>query len=176
MAQVYFSLGSNQGERLNWLAKATQLIDNRIGKVVCFSDVVESEPWGFKADTSFYNMVLLVDTEMLPTEILESILEIERTMGRTRLGIGYQSRTIDIDILIYDNIIVRTESLIIPHPLMHKRKFVLEPLTAIAPSLIHPVSGCTMNELLMQTDDINNVKLTIAKEKFALLLKSLTLS
>lgn len=171
MAKVYFSLGSNQGNRLNSLVMATKLIGNLIGKIIQYSPVVESEPWGFNADTTFYNLALMAETELTPQQVLKQLLEIENSLGRKRSGNEYSSRKIDIDILFYDDKQLTENNLMIPHPLLHKRRFVLEPLAAIAPDLIHPVYHVTISEILRQLKDTGRILVTVEKEEFARLLQ-----
>ena len=166
MVRVYFSSGSNQGNRLNSLVQAARLIDKRVGKIIQYSPVVETEPWGFKAETSFYNQVLMVETQYSPQQVLNKVLEIEQQLGRIRSGKGYSSRMIDIDILFYDEIQLAEHNLVIPHPLLHERKFVLEPLAAIAPGLIHPVLHKTISELLQQLKDTSPVISVVEKAEF----------
>ena len=166
MAQVYFSTGSNQGDRLNSLVQAAKLIDSLIGKVTQYSPVVESEPWGFEAETTFYNQVLMVETQQTPQQILIQILEIETRLGRKRSGKEYSSRVIDIDILFYDEKEVNEPNLVIPHPHLHKRKFVLEPLADIAPDFVHPVFQTTISELLSQILDASPISVVTEKEEF----------
>ena len=175
MARVYFSLGSNQGDRLDSLVKATKLVDSLIGKVVGYSAVFESEPWGFNADTTFYNQVLIVDTEFDPQQVLNSVLAIEKSLGRLRSGTTYSSRIIDIDILFYNAEIIESETLVIPHPLMHLRRFVLEPLASIAPDMIHPGLQVTILFLLSQLNDGSLNRIAVERESFAGLLNSLNL-
>jgi len=170
MAKVYFSTGSNQGDRIELLIQAVKLIDSKIGKVIDYSPVIESEPWGFDAETAFYNQVLSVETYLTPHQVLKKILEIENTLGRERSGKEYASRLIDIDILFYDEIQINEDTLVIPHPLLHKRKFVLEPLFAVAPDLIHPVLNSSISELLQSLDDTSLVTIAVEKVNFTLLL------
>ena len=166
MAKVYFSTGSNQGDRLNSLVQAAKLIDSLIGKVIQFSPVVESEPWGFEAETTFYNQVLMVETQLTPQQVLNQVLEIETTLGRKRSGKEYSSRKIDIDILFYNEKQVEENNLVIPHPLLHKRNFVLQPLAEIAPDLVHPVFQTTISELLSQLKDSSRISVAVEKEEF----------
>ncbi len=170
MAEVLLSLGSNQGDRLKALADATQLVNSHIGMVQLNSYVVESEPWGFNSDTPFYNLVLIVQTALLPVLVLEKIVEIETKMGRIRSGRTYLNRIIDIDILFYNNEIIATEILEIPHPHMHNRRFVLDPLASIAGGFIHPVLNTTVNELLEKLVDEGKVAVVIDAERFARLI------
>lgn len=153
---------------------ATKLIGNKIGKVLNYSPVVESEPWGFKAETTFYNQILLVKTEFSPQTVLTKILEIENTLGRKRIGKEYSSRSIDIDILFYDEMQIHEDNLVIPHPLLHKRKFILEPLSTIAAELIHPALHLTVTEILQQVKDNSRVFNVIEKDEFAKLLNQQT--
>ncbi len=170
MAKVYFSLGSNQGDRLVLLVKAIKLIDILIGRVLLYSPVVESEPWGFEAETNFYNQAFLIETELMPQQVLAGILEIESILGRKRSGAGYASRSIDIDILFYDDKQINDDKLVIPHPLLHMRQFVLEPLHTIAPDHIHPVFNTTITDLLNQLNRTGPVLVAVGKDEFARLL------
>jgi len=176
MARVYFSLGSNQGDRLKALVKATKLIDKRIGSVICYSAVVESEPWGFHAETNFYNQVLLVETMLSAHQVLTALLDIEKTLGRIRTGNTYSSRAIDIDILFYDQDQFNEGDLIIPHPMLHLRRFVMEPLASVAPDFIHPVFQMSISELLNRMKEGSEVSVVVENEEFAKLLDSITLS
>jgi len=173
MARVYFSLGSNQGDRMHSLVQATKHIENLIGKLISYSAVFESEPWGFNAETTFYNQVLLVETDLSPKKVLKTILNIEKTIGRIRSGTTYISRIIDIDILFYNTEIINSENLVIPHPMLHLRRFVLEPLATIAPDLIHPGYNTTISILLRQLNDKCLIKIFAEKDTFAGLLNTL---
>ena len=175
MAEVYLSLGSNQGDRLLALVKASQLVDSDIGKVQLNSHVVESEPWGFSSDTSFYNLVLKVESEMSPNQVLDRVLDIEMKMGRTRAGKAYGNRIIDIDILFYENEVIAMENLQIPHPHLHQRRFVLQPLSTIASGFVHPVLKLTIMELLNNLDDPGKVSVTVDKQIFAELMHKINL-
>jgi len=175
MAKVYFSLGSNQGDRINFLAKAVHMIAKQIGKIECLSDVIESEPWGFETDTAFYNMALAVETGLEPHQVLEAILGIEECLGRVRTGNGYSNRPIDIDILFYDGIHLVSDQLVVPHPLLHQRNFVLFPLNDIAPHFLHPVFNKTVNNLFLDADDSSRIELAMQKEAFEQLLKTITM-
>lgn len=170
MANVYLSLGSNQGDRLDLLCKATRCIAELIGKVKSFSPVIESEPWGFDAETNFFNLIVLVRTELDPLQVLESVLKIEKSLGRKRLNNTYSSRTIDIDILFYNQSIIKVNELTVPHPRLHMRKFVLEPLAMIAPDFVHPVLKKPISSLLSELKDKNPIAVIVDTEKFAELL------
>jgi 2-amino-4-hydroxy-6-hydroxymethyldihydropteridine diphosphokinase len=172
MAKVYLSTGSNQGDRLAWLVTAAQHINQQVGAVIHVSPVVESEPWGFDAETTFYNQVLLVETVLSAKQVLIAILDIEKTLGRVRSGTTYSSRNIDIDILIYDQQKLETPDLIIPHPLLHKRGFVLVPLAMLAPELVHPVLKIPVLQLLLQLQESGTVKVVTEASNFFELLKT----
>lgn len=137
MATLYLSLGTNLGDRRSNLETAITLIGQRIGTVSAKSSVLETEPWGFESSNFFLNMAVKVSTGLKPMDILKAAKEIEREMGRTTKSDkdGYQDRIIDIDILLYDDLVMDTPELTIPHPLMQKRRFVMEPLAEIAPEL-----------------------------------------
>jgi 2-amino-4-hydroxy-6-hydroxymethyldihydropteridine diphosphokinase len=174
MAKVYFSTGSNEGDRLNSLVEAAKLIENHIGTISDLSPVVESEPMGFEAETNFYNQVLLVETKLSPQQIIKTLLEIELKLGRVRSCKSYSSRSIDIDILFYDEIQVADDNLIIPHPRLHERNFVLQPLMAIAPGLIHPVLKKTVSELSSQSADSSVITAVVAKNEFKEYMNTIT--
>lgn len=176
MAKVYISLGSNEGDRLKSLVSAVKLIEIQIGTIKKYSSVVESEPWGFISETSFYNMVLLVETDLSPQQILAKALAIETSLGRTRHGNVYTNRIVDIDILFYDDKQINDDNLIIPHPLLHKRKFVLQPLATINGVLIHPVFHTSVAELLLQLNDVSSTHVVVENEEFARLLNTFNMS
>ena len=123
----------------------------RVGDVLALSDMYETEPWGFESDNTFLNAVIVMTTELSPMELLDATRLIEIEMGRIEKSDGaYHDRIIDIDLLMVDEQILHTERLTLPHPLMHKRSFVMEPLAEVAPSVKHPVFGKTMRELLSE--------------------------
>lgn len=137
MHKVYFSLGTNLGNREEMLNTAITHINEKIGTVVCQSSFYDTEPWGFRSDNRFLNAAVCCLTAMTPHEVLCESQRIEQLMGRTRKSAGgeYHDRPIDIDILLYDDITVDTPELRIPHPLMRKREFVMAPLREILPHL-----------------------------------------
>lgn len=137
MATLYLSLGTNLGNRQKNIETALALIDQRVGTVMAQSSIIETEPWGFESSNRFLNMAVKVLTELKPIEVLETTQAIEREMGRTSKSDagGYKDRIIDIDILLYDDLVIDTPRLTIPHPHMYERRFVMEPLTEIAPHL-----------------------------------------
>jgi len=171
MAKVYFSLGSNQGDRIDWLARAAKHIAKQVGAIILVSPVVETEPWGFEAETNFYNLVLLVETDHTPQQVLNDILTIEKALGRIRSGTAYNSRIIDIDILLFGDSQIEAANLVIPHPHMHKRSFVLVPLSFIAPALVHPVFKIPIAELLSKLKENSKVTVVSTANEFTDLLK-----
>ncbi len=133
------------------LVTAAALLAERVGDVLALSDMYETEPWGFESDNTFLNAVIVMTTELSPMELLDATRLIEIEMGRIEKSDGvYHDRIIDIDLLMVDEQILHTERLTLPHPLMHKRSFVMEPLAEVAPLVKHPVFGKTMRELLSE--------------------------
>lgn len=152
MHTVYLILGSNLGDRRNVLLKASNLITLRLGQLVNKSAIYQTAPWGVKDQPDYLNQVIKLITFLEPKDLLREVLAIEKELGRIRHK-KWESRLIDIDILLYDDIIINETDLIIPHPFLHLRKFVLTPLNEIAPHLIHPVLNKSVNELLMSLAD-----------------------
>ncbi|MEI7502222.1 MAG: 2-amino-4-hydroxy-6-hydroxymethyldihydropteridine diphosphokinase [Paludibacter sp.] len=148
MAQVYLGLGTNLGNKEQNLLQAINIIKLEVGNLICQSSFYASMPWGFKSENEFLNAVIQIETTLTPTELLDKTQELELKLGRTaKTAIEFVDRLIDIDILLYDNIIVDLQQLKIPHQLLHLRDFVLIPLAEIAPDLIHPVFFKTIKEL-----------------------------
>lgn len=133
----YLGLGTNLGDRSANIRCAIDMINEQAGHVLACSSFVETEPWGFVSDNAFLNAVIEIDTSLAPYELLRVTQGIERSMGRTRKSINgnYSDRIIDIDILLYEDVVVGEPELTIPHPLMWQRRFVYEPLLEIAPHL-----------------------------------------
>jgi len=149
MALVYLGLGTNLGEKERNLNDAIISLSQEVGFVIRSSTFYASKPWGFESDNDFLNAVVLVDTALIPFDVLSKTQEIEKSLGRTAKTInGYSDRLIDIDILLYDNLIIDQPTLKIPHPLIAERDFVIIPLSEIAPDLVHPVFGRKIVELL----------------------------
>ena len=146
---VYLGLGTNLGNKEQNLRMSVQKIEERIGKIVSLSAFYVTAPWGFASDNSFLNAVVCVETPFRPLEVLKETQAIERELGRTSKSMGgvYSDRLIDIDLLLYGDTIMDEEGLILPHPLMVERRFVMEPLAEIAPDVMHPVLHKTMKEL-----------------------------
>ena len=140
MAIAYLALGTNIGNKRRNMITAAALLAERVGDVLALSGFYETEPWGFQSENTFLNAALQIDTSLSPLELLKATQEIEIEMGRTQKSNGaYHDRIIDIEILLYDNLVLQTPELTLPHPLMHERLFVMEPLAEIAPNVIHPV-------------------------------------
>ncbi|MBN1388524.1 MAG: 2-amino-4-hydroxy-6-hydroxymethyldihydropteridine diphosphokinase [Bacteroidales bacterium] len=153
MVTAYLGLGTNIGDRAKNLACARDRLAERLVIIESVSPVYISKPWGFKSDHDFYNQVIATKTKVDAFDLLDLAQEIENIMGRLRSMKGYSDRIIDIDILFYGNEIISSKPLIIPHPLLHKRIFVLQPMADIAPGFIHPVLNKTIKELMEECGD-----------------------
>jgi len=143
---VYLSLGSNVGDRSANLRTAIDRLA-ALGTVVAVSSFYETEPVEFTAQPWFLNCVVKLDTEKMPKQLMSSLLDLEQNMRRRRVQ-KKGPRTIDIDILLFGSSVIETKGLTVPHPAMHERRFVLEPLSEVAPDLRHPVFKKTVRELL----------------------------
>ena len=159
--QAILSIGSNQGNRLENIEQCIQLIQLEIGTVFKVSKLYESPSWGFESD-AFYNCAIAIHTHKSPQKLLASILKIEKKLGRIRKEqLGYQSRTIDIDIVSYENEIVQTETLAIPHPLMHERLFVLMPMNDLQLDFVHPIFEKSIAVLIEECEDKSDCKIIL---------------
>lgn len=163
MAIAYLSLGSNLGDRVGFVQQATSLLsgDEKI-KIVSTSSFYETEPWNFKTDNWFVNAVLIISTTYYPEELLKVCRRVENQLGRKRNDeSGYNDRTIDIDILFYDDKIIDERAngidLVIPHPHAHERAFVLVPMLEVAPAFVHPVLKKTISDIYDEIDDPESV-------------------
>lgn len=152
MNLVYLGIGSNIYPRIVYIYQALYQIEKRIGYIRQRSSVYQTKPWNMPADTAFfYNLCICVHTSLKAEEILDEIYQIERELGRIKTGLrkgGYESRTIDIDILLFNTDIIQSEKLVVPHPHLHEREFVLQPLTEIAGDKEHPVFKKKIKDLL----------------------------
>lgn len=139
MNKVYLMAGGNLGNRFKNLKSACDFIDNELGKINRSSSVFESEPWGFVHEQNFLNQAFELITNLNSEKILEKIKIFEKGFGKKKRSKEYLPRNVDIDILFFNDEIIQLPDLIIPHPRLHERKFVLEPLNEIIPDFIHPV-------------------------------------
>ena len=148
MSKAVLITGGNLGSVAENLGAAREAISREVGVVERCSSVLESEAWGFEAEERFLNQVLVVATALPPEQLLERCLQIERQLGRVRRpGPRYGSRTMDIDLLFYDNRVVDSDRLTIPHPRIAERDFVLAPLEEVLPDYVHPVLKKTIRQL-----------------------------
>ena len=154
---IILSIGTNIGDRERNIENAVKALDE-IGKVTTISPIYSSEPWGFESENGFYNIALTMESELLPLDLLQETQRIEKELGRTaKTTTTYTDRIIDIDLIDYDNQIIDTDTLTLPHKLMHKRNFVLYPLTDIAPEWQHPTLKLTALELKKASTDPSTV-------------------
>jgi deoxyguanosine kinase len=151
--QAILSIGSNQGNRLENIQKCIQLIQLELGTVFSVSKIYESPSWGFESD-SFYNCAIAIHTHKSAQKLLSGLLKIEKKMGRIRnQQDGYQPRIIDIDVISFENDIIKTASLVVPHPQMQKRLFVLIPMNDLQIEFIHPILNKSIQELIDDCED-----------------------
>lgn len=149
MALVYLGLGTNLGDKERNLSVAIIALSLEVGEVVKQSSFYSSKAWGFESENEFLNAVILLETNLSPFDLLAKTQKIERDLGRETKSVnGYADRLIDIDILLYDNLVIDHPILKIPHPLIAERDFVIVPLAEIASDLVHPVSGERIQEML----------------------------
>jgi 2-amino-4-hydroxy-6-hydroxymethyldihydropteridine diphosphokinase len=163
LAKAYLSLGSNLGDRLRFLKEAISKIEESDNITINrISSVYETQPVGYKNQGWFLNLVIEIETSLVPQDLLQHILTVEDQMGRKR-EVKWGPRNIDIDILLYDNQVIQSNHLTVPHPRMPERRFVLLPLAEIAPKLLHPQLIKSIEELLEGCEDKSKVWLTSEK-------------
>jgi 2-amino-4-hydroxy-6-hydroxymethyldihydropteridine diphosphokinase len=154
---IFLQLGSNMGEREEYLQNASELLATEIGVIQKESKIYESVPWGVENQSNYLNQVLEIRSELSAEEVLERVLQIEDKIGRIR-NEKWGERIIDIDVLLFNDSIVEKDGICIPHIHLHNRKFVLIPLNEVAPSFIHPKYNKTIEELLSECKDIESVE------------------
>jgi 2-amino-4-hydroxy-6-hydroxymethyldihydropteridine diphosphokinase len=168
--KAYLGLGSNMGNRFRNLSDAVNHLVRKNGICITHvSPVYETDPVGNTDQPKYLNAVLEIDTELEPLDLLETCLEVEAEMGRVRTR-RWESRSIDIDVLLCGEELISTEELIVPHPLLHEREFVLRPLADIAPDLVHPVLDESIAELLSHVEEsgvrkVEDLVLTVAASR-----------
>ena len=149
MRTVYIGIGSNLGDPYENCIRAVDSIrEHPFCEIKALSPFYRTEPVGIEGGNWFINAVLSIDTSLSSTELIEMLLTIEKEMGRTRSGLRWESRIIDLDILLIGNEIINDKNLTVPHPRMHTRRFVMVPMANISPELIHPVKGKSMSDIL----------------------------
>ena len=160
MNVAYLCLGGNIGNRETSIQLAVSEINQRVGKVISASRIYQTEAWGVENQQAYLNVCLEISTELSSLELIHTLLDIEKQYGRERNANElYASRTIDIDILFYNNEIIGNKNLTIPHPRLHLRKFVLIPLCDIIPNYLHPILNKSIFNLLNECDDTLEVTL-----------------
>jgi len=157
MNKAYLMIGGNEGDRFSHLRQARSNLELCCGELIQQSSLYETAPWGNTNQAMFINQALLLQTTQNPTQLMENILNIEQKMGRKR-AVRYGPRSIDIDILFFNNEIISIPMLTVPHPEIQNRRFVLEPMNEIAASYIHPVLHKSITELLRTCPDPLTVK------------------
>ncbi len=159
---VYIALGSNKGDRMKYLQDALNLVFQNVGRIAQIARVYSTPAMGFAPETNahdFLNTCISVETTLSGNEVLSSLQDIEIKLDRQpKMTTGYESRTIDLDILFYNNVIISTDTLVIPHPQLQERKFVLQPLADIAPQLIHPLLKASIGDLLKHCKDESTIE------------------
>lgn len=154
--RIVISFGGNEPNSLDCFDKAMNLIEDKIGKIESKSDLYKTKAWGMKSDSpDFYNQVIVISTDFKAKKLLKKTQKIEKKLGRKQKSIktDYKDRPIDIDLLFFNDDIISKPKLIIPHYLIHKRRFILEPLCELIPEYIHPVLKKTIKELLLSCPD-----------------------
>jgi 2-amino-4-hydroxy-6-hydroxymethyldihydropteridine diphosphokinase len=151
-SKVYLLLGSNEGDRISWLQQCIAMLQQSSGDIVSQSAVYETAAWGKEDQPDFLNMAVCILTALSPEELLAAIQHIEKDLGRQR-EVKWGQRTLDIDILLYEDAVINLPELVVPHPHMQERRFVLVPLQQIVPGFLHPVFKKDITELLHECPD-----------------------
>lgn len=162
---IFLSLGSNLGNRAEMLNRAIEAIGAKCADVVAVSNMYQTEPLGFVSEKRFLNCCIEIETAYSPEELVTALLEIELELGRTRNDAlqGYSNRLIDIDIVFYNHLVLDSPNLVVPHPRMQLRRFVLLPLSELCPQFVHPVLKKTVTDLLAECADVSKVELTLER-------------
>ena len=158
MNKVFLGIGGNLGDKQKNFDRAYKLIEIKLGQIIRKSSVYETPPWGFHAENVFWNQVIVIETILEAEELLWRIHEIEADFGRKRETERYSSREMDIDILYFNDDFFETKTLIIPHPRIHERRFVLVPLVEIAPNMKHSLRRLSSIEMLENCLDESVIK------------------
>lgn len=152
MNKAYLLLGSNEGDRIGWFHKALEILEKTAGNITAKSSLYETAAWGIEEQPDFLNMAVCLETTLEAPTLLRTILETEEILGRHRT-VKWGQRTIDIDILFYNQDVITLPQLTIPHPFIQKRRFALVPLNEIAPMYTHPILHKTITTLLNECTD-----------------------
>ena len=153
MNTAYLMLGGNKGDKLQNLQQALLLLEKKVGTITKRSDIFVTAAWGNTDQPDFFNQAICMETALSPQDLLNNIISIEESLGRIRSHEKWMERTMDIDILFYNDEIIDTEHLKIPHPFIHQRKFVLIPMEQLSPALIHPIIKKNIKTLLSECAD-----------------------
>lgn len=152
MHKAYILLGSNRGRRKDYLKKAKRLVAANSGAILKESSIYETAAWGKTDQKAFLNQVIVITTDLAAEKLMESLLDIEQQLGRIRIE-KFGPRTIDLDILFFDDLVMKSKLVTLPHPAIQDRRFVLVPLAELSPRKVHPVYKQTISSLLKKCTD-----------------------